>query len=226
MMFDDLKTTREQLITQVRAVCKALKYIRSVTALDTLPHYPDGSENPKYTEWCRQMGIAGRARVDVEMAGEYIRDELSYESRDKKGVEWEPFDDDLESETIEHARLHDDLKTVQQNLIGEIKAVCKALKYIREAQSSDIRSRDGFSSRNTRYIKWFEHMTIASDAQVEIETAGKCIRAEVSDEQFQKCIEWNQLEKELERKRKQYTRKRHPSQSAIGVRKESTGRPS
>jgi hypothetical protein len=207
MMFDDLDETQERLINQIKAVCKALKYIRSVTALDTLPHFPDGSENPKYTEWCRQMGIAGRARVDVEMAAEYIRDELSYESRDKQGEEWKPFDDELESETIEHARLHDDLKTVQQNLIGEIKVVCKALKYIREAQSSAIRPRDGFSSRNASYIKWFEHMSIASDAQAEIETAGQCIRAEVSDEQYQKCIEWNQLEKELKHKRRQYTRK-------------------
>ena len=63
----------ERLINQIKAVCKALKYIRSVTALDTLPHFPDGSENPKYTKWCRQMGIAGRARVDVEMAAEYQR---------------------------------------------------------------------------------------------------------------------------------------------------------
>ena len=67
-MFDYLDETQERLIDQVKAVCKALKYIRSVTALDTLPHLPDGSENPKYTEWCRQMGIAGRARVDMEMA--------------------------------------------------------------------------------------------------------------------------------------------------------------
>ena len=44
-------------------------------------------------------------------------------------------------------------------------------------------------------------MTIASDAQAEIASAGKCIRTEVADEQYQKCIEWNQLEKELERKR-------------------------
>lgn len=208
MMFDDLEATRDQLIDQIRAACKALKYIRSVIALDTLPHFPDGSENPKYTKWCRQMGIAGRARVDLEMAGEYIRDELSYESRDKQGVGWEPFDDEVESDTIEYARLHDDLKAVQQNLIGEIRAVCKALKYIREVHPSDIRSREGFSSRNGRYIKWFQQMTIASDAQAEIESAGKCIRTEVADEQYHKCIEWKQLEKELERKRKQYARKR------------------
>jgi hypothetical protein len=144
---------------------------------------------------------------DLEMAGEYIRDELSYESWDKQEEEWKPFDDELESDTIESARLHDDLKTVQHNLISEIKAVCKALKYIREVRPSAIRSRDGFSGRNSRYIKWFEHMSIASDAQAEIETAGQCIRAEVSDEQYQKCIEWNQLEKELEHKRKQFTRK-------------------
>jgi hypothetical protein len=208
MMFDDLDETQERLINQIKAVCKALKYIRSVTALDTLPHFPDGSENPKYTQWCRQMGIANTARVDVEMAGEYIRDELSYESRDKQGEEWKPFDDELESDTIEHARVHDDLKTVQQNLISEIKAVCKALKYIREVRPSDIRSREGFSSPHGRYIKWFQQMTIASDAQAEIASAGKCIRTEVADEQYQKCIEWKQLEKELERKRKQYTRKR------------------
>jgi hypothetical protein len=139
MMFDDLEATRDQLIDQIRSACKALKYIRSVTALDTLPHFPDGSENPKYTKWCRQMGIAGRARVDLEMAGEYIRDELSYESRDKQGVKWEPFDEEGESDTIGYARLHDDLGTVQQNLIGEIRAVCKALKYIREVHPSDIR---------------------------------------------------------------------------------------
>src|SRR5918911_2808723 len=129
MMFDDLDETQERLINQIKAACKALKYIRSVTALDTLPRLPDGSENPKYTEWCRQMGIAGSARVDMEMAAEYIRDELSFESREIKGAEWEPFDDEEESEVITHARLHDDLKAVQQKLIGEIKAVCRALKY-------------------------------------------------------------------------------------------------
>jgi hypothetical protein len=207
MMFDDLNETQERLINQIKAVCKALKYIRSVTALDTLPHFPDGSENPKYTEWCRQMGIANTARVDVEMAAEYIRDELSYESRDKQGEEWKPFDEEVASETIAHARLHDDLKTVQHNLIGQIKAVCKALKHIREVRPSDIRSREGFSSPHGRYIQWFEHMSLAGDAQAEIETAGQCIRAEVADEQYQKCIEWNQLEKELKHKRRQYTRK-------------------
>jgi hypothetical protein len=51
-------------------------------------------------------------------------------------------------------------------------------------------------------------MTIISDAQAEIESAGKCVRMEVADEQYQKCIEWNQLEKELERTKKQYARKR------------------
>jgi hypothetical protein len=50
-------------------------------------------------------------------------------------------------------------------------------------------------------------MSLAGDAQAEIETAGQCIRAEVADEQYQKCIEWNQLEKELKHKRRQYTRK-------------------
>ena len=208
MMFDDLETTQERLIDQVKAVCKALIHIRSVTALDTLPRLPDGSENPKYTEWCRQMGVAGRARVDMEMAAEYIRDELSYESQEKQGKEWEPFDDEEESETIESPRLHYDLKFVQQNLISEIKAVCKALKYIRSVGPSDIRSEDSFSGRNAKYIKWYGNMSIASDAQGEIEDAGKCIRAEVSDEQYDKNIEWNQLEKELDPKRKQYARKR------------------
>jgi hypothetical protein len=50
-------------------------------------------------------------------------------------------------------------------------------------------------------------MNIVNDAQTEIEDAGKCLRTEVSDEQYEKCIEWKQLEKELERKRKQYHRK-------------------
>jgi hypothetical protein len=201
MIFDDLDETQERLIDHVKAACKALKYIRSVTSLDTLPRLPDGSENPKYAEWCRQMGIAGRARVDMEMAAEYIRDELSYESREKKGEEWEPFDDDLESETIEHSRLHDDLKAVQQNVIGEIKAVCKALKYIRSVGSSDIGTEDGFSGRNEKYLKWLENMSIASDAQAEIETTGRCLRAEVSDEQYGKNIEWKQLEKVLKPKK-------------------------
>jgi hypothetical protein len=207
MMFDDLDETQERLINQVKAACRALKYIRSVTALDTLPRLPDGSENPKYTQWCRQMGIANTARVDVEMAAEYIRDELSYESREKKGEEWEPFDDEEESETIMHAQLHDDLKAVQQNLIGEIKAVCKALTYIRSVSIPDTHSRHANSNGNAKYTKWFQQMSIASDAQTEIEDAGKCLRAEVSDEQYEKCIEWKQLEKELERKRKQYNHK-------------------
>ena len=51
-------------------------------------------------------------------------------------------------------------------------------------------------------------MTIVSDAQVEIESAGKCVRTEVADEQYHKCIEWNQLEKKLESTKKQYARKR------------------
>jgi hypothetical protein len=217
MMFDDLDETQERLISQVRVACKALKYIRSVTALDTLPRLPDGSENPKYTEWCRQMSIAGRTRVDMEMAAEYIRDELSYESQETKGEDWEPFDDEEEPETIESARLHYDLKFVEQNLISVIKAVCKALKYIRSVNPSDIRSEDRFSSRNGKYIKWYQQMTIVSDAQTEIEDAGKCLRAEVSDEQYDKNIEWNQLEKELERKRKQYGRKKHNKNSVLNL---------
>jgi hypothetical protein len=104
--------------------------------------------------------------------------------------------------------MFDDLEATRDQLIDQIQAVCKALKYIREVHPSDIRSREGFSSRNGRYIKWFEHMSIASDAQAEIETAGQCIRTEVSDEQYHKCIEWNQLEKKLERTKKQYARKR------------------
>jgi len=101
--------------------------------------------------------------------------------------------------------MFDDLEATRDQLIDQIRAVCKALKYIREINPSDIRSREGL---NGRYIKWFQQMTIVSDAQAEIESAGKCIGTEVADEQYHKCIEWKQLEKELERKRKQYARKR------------------
>ena len=83
MMFDYLEMTERELIAQVKAACKALKFIRSVTAEDTLPRCPDGSTNPKYTEWCKQMGILNTARVDIEMAGEYLRDELNTENEDK-----------------------------------------------------------------------------------------------------------------------------------------------
>jgi hypothetical protein len=95
MMFDDLETTQKQLIGQVKAVCKALKYIRSVTALDTLPRLQDGSVNPKYTKWCEQMNIANTARVEIEMAGEYIRAELSDENYDKN-IEWKQLEKELE----------------------------------------------------------------------------------------------------------------------------------
>ena len=83
MMFDHLETTEKQLIAQVKAACKALKFIRSVTAEDTLPRRPDGSPNPRYTEWCKQMGILNTARVDIEMAGEYLSDEVSTENEEK-----------------------------------------------------------------------------------------------------------------------------------------------
>jgi hypothetical protein len=83
MMFDYLDLTQKELITQVKAACKALKFIRSVTAEDTLPRRPDGSPNPKYTQWCKQMSILNTARVDIEMAGEYLRDELNTENEDK-----------------------------------------------------------------------------------------------------------------------------------------------
>ena len=206
MMFDDLETTREQLIAQVRAVCKALKYIRSVTALDTLPRLPNGSVNPEYTKWCREMGIANTARVDIQMAAEYIRDELSYEGHDK-GVEWKEYEEELPHETAQYTRRFDDLKTAQEELIDQIKAVCKALKYIRSVSTSDIRSRRRSSSGNTTYTKWSEQMVTADSAQADIETAWRCISTELSDENYDKNIEWKQLEKELERKRKQYTRK-------------------
>lgn len=45
MMFDHLETTEKQLIAQVKAACKALKFIRSVTAEDALPRRKDGSGN-------------------------------------------------------------------------------------------------------------------------------------------------------------------------------------
>jgi len=86
-MFDHLETTEKQLISQVKAACKALKFIRSVTAEDTLPRRPDGSTNPQYTKWCQQMGILNTARVDIEMAGEYISDEVSSEN-EAKCIAW------------------------------------------------------------------------------------------------------------------------------------------
>lgn len=87
MMFDHLETTEKQLKGQIKAACKALKFIRSVTAEDTLPHRPDGSTNPRYTKWCQQMGVLNTARVDIEMAGEYLRDELSSEN-EVKCIAW------------------------------------------------------------------------------------------------------------------------------------------
>ena len=95
MMFDDLETTQKRLIDQVKAACKALKYIRSVTAFDTLPRLPDGSVNPKYTKWCEQMNIANSAHVDIEMAGEYIRAEVSDENY-QKNIEWNQLEKELE----------------------------------------------------------------------------------------------------------------------------------
>src|SRR2546421_434184 len=106
--------------------------------------------------------------------------------------------------------MFDDLDETQERLINQIKAACKALKYIRSVTPSDICSEGRFGSRNEKYIKWFQQMSIVSDAQTEIEDTGKCLRAEVSDEQYEKCIEWKQLEKELEHKRRQYTHKRQP----------------
>ena len=103
--------------------------------------------------------------------------------------------------------MFDDLDETQERLISQVRVACKALKYIRSVNPSDIRSEDRFSSRNGKYIKWYQQMTIVSDAQTEIEDTGKCLRAEVSDEQYNKNIEWIQLEKELGRKRKQYNRK-------------------
>ncbi len=94
-MFDHLETTQKRLIDQVKAACKALKFIRSVTALDTLPRLPDGSTNPRYTKWCEQMNILNTARVDIEMAGEYIREEVSDENY-QKNIEWKQLERELE----------------------------------------------------------------------------------------------------------------------------------
>lgn len=76
---------------QIKAACKALKFKWSVTAKDTLPHRPDGSTNPRYTKLCQQMGILNTARVDIEMAGEYLRDEISSEN-EAKCTAWKRID--------------------------------------------------------------------------------------------------------------------------------------
>ena len=77
MMFDHLETTEKQLIAQVKAACKALKFLRSVTAEDTLP------PKPLYTKWVKQINILNTARVDIEMAGEYLSNEVSSHNEDK-----------------------------------------------------------------------------------------------------------------------------------------------
>lgn len=51
-------------------------------------------------------------------------------------------------------------------------------------------------------------MDIADSAQSDIETAWQCISAELSDENYDKNIEWKQLEKELERKRRRIQKAR------------------
>ena len=95
MMFDNLELTEIQLTGQIKAACNALKYIREVFAEDTLPRLPDGSTNPQYTEWCKQMGILNSARVDIQMAGEYLHEELNTEN-DDKCIAWKRIEKQLE----------------------------------------------------------------------------------------------------------------------------------
>jgi hypothetical protein len=81
MMFDHLESTEQELIAQVRAACKALAFLRDVDAEDTLP------PSPLYTEWARQMNILNTARVHIQMAGEYLHDELNTH-QDEMCREW------------------------------------------------------------------------------------------------------------------------------------------
>ena len=94
-MFDHLELTEKQLTDQIKAACNALKFIREAYAEDTLPRLPDGSTNPQYTEWCKQMGILNTARVDIQMAGEYLHEELNSENYDKC-VAWKKIEKQLE----------------------------------------------------------------------------------------------------------------------------------
>lgn len=95
MMFDHLETTEKRLIEQIKAACSALEFIRSVTAEDTLPRLEDGSENPLYTQWVRHMNILNTARVDIQMAGEYLHEELNNEN-DDKCIAWKQLERELE----------------------------------------------------------------------------------------------------------------------------------
>jgi len=60
-MFDHLETTQKQHIAQVKAACKALKFIRSVTAEDTLPR----RRSP--AQWVRHSFLQTGKQAGVQM---------------------------------------------------------------------------------------------------------------------------------------------------------------
>ena len=70
MMFDDIDDTRDRLVEQLDAACKALDFMREHSAEEILG-------TPAELEWSMHWNTLNSARVAIQTAGEYLHDELN-----------------------------------------------------------------------------------------------------------------------------------------------------
>lgn len=71
MMFDDIAETREKLIVQLHAACAALEFLEENYADDVV------ESRTELDLWMRHWNKLNTARVEIQMAGEYLHDELN-----------------------------------------------------------------------------------------------------------------------------------------------------
>ena len=71
MMFDDLAQTEKDLIGYVQNACAALAWLSKVQPGATL------DPGPVNEEWHRHMNNQNTARVWIQMAGEYLHEDLN-----------------------------------------------------------------------------------------------------------------------------------------------------
>lgn len=71
MMFDDLKTTEQELIEHVKAACAAIQFLRNCEPVEC------DRGGPHYEEWIMHMNRLNTARIRLGMAAEYLHDDLN-----------------------------------------------------------------------------------------------------------------------------------------------------
>lgn len=70
-MFDDIEETRQKLIGQLNAACKALEFMGENYTDDVV------DSEAALDKWMRHWNKLNTARVEIQMAGEYLHDELN-----------------------------------------------------------------------------------------------------------------------------------------------------